>query len=304
MTWVAEQLWIWLVVSGVLGAAVTTWFSLGTTRRERWVTVPQDATLARDEEPLQVDAPDVAERLMAATHTAVPVGASAGRRAPTLWDEDTPLPEHPYPPYRGPGEDERPWENEELWSRPVRRAARVAAVAADEWDLAAESWRTWAEDAAVADPAPDETPPEASVEVPPVRPALPQVATAVEEWPTASPEPWPVGESVDEPASPAGPGHEEHVPIGLPAGGFGPGCVPALPHGSAPPGCTVKGILETRTYHTLDSRYYSRVTADVWFNSEAAAVEAGYTRWDRRDLGAELVRGELAHLRTGASDSA
>ena len=41
----------------------------------------------------------------------------------------------------------RPWEEEELWSRPVRRAATHAKgpSAEEKWDDAADNWRNWAE---------------------------------------------------------------------------------------------------------------------------------------------------------------
>ena len=34
-------------------------------------------------------------------------------------------------------------------------------------------------------------------------------------------------------------------------------------------------------YHTAASRWFSRIQADVWFESEETAEAAGFTRWDR-----------------------
>lgn len=49
--------------------------------------------------------------------------------------------------------------------------------------------------------------------------------------------------------------------------------------GAEPPeGFVIKGNERSMKYHTADSAGYERTIADVWFNSEQAAADAGFTR--------------------------
>ena len=48
----------------------------------------------------------------------------------------------------------------------------------------------------------------------------------------------------------------------------------------------VKANADSMLYHTPESPYYERTSASAWFDSEQAAVAAGFTRWDRRDRNA------------------
>lgn len=49
--------------------------------------------------------------------------------------------------------------------------------------------------------------------------------------------------------------------------------------GAEPPeGFTIKGNERSMKYHTTEAAGYDRTNADVWFNSEAAAQAAGFTR--------------------------
>ena len=49
-----------------------------------------------------------------------------------------------------------------------------------------------------------------------------------------------------------------------------------------PKGFPIKGHAPSMLYHPPRARFYSRTIADVWFDSEASAEAAGFTRWDRR----------------------
>ena len=63
---------------------------------------------------------------------------------------------------------------------------------------------------------------------------------------------------------------------------YGPGSAFAPYDGTMPKGFPVKGSAPTMLYHPPRGRFYSRTIADVWFDSEASAEAAGFTRWDRR----------------------
>lgn len=52
--------------------------------------------------------------------------------------------------------------------------------------------------------------------------------------------------------------------------------------GSAPPGYPVKGNRTSMLFHTIDSPFFARTRADVWFDSEESASAAGFLRWDER----------------------
>ena len=51
-------------------------------------------------------------------------------------------------------------------------------------------------------------------------------------------------------------------------------------------GDDIKGNADSMLYHTTESPYHGRTTATVWFDSEASAEAAGFTRWDQRDRNA------------------
>ena len=52
--------------------------------------------------------------------------------------------------------------------------------------------------------------------------------------------------------------------------------------GSEPPeGFTIKGNERSMKYHVPESAGYSRTVAEVWFNSEEAAQQAGFVRAQR-----------------------
>jgi hypothetical protein len=68
---------------------------------------------------------------------------------------------------------------------------------------------------------------------------------------------------------------ESHTPCG-------PGSLAPRIDGAAPTGYPVKGNVDTMLFHTEASRWFHRIKADVWFDSEDRARAAGFTRWDQR----------------------
>lgn len=63
---------------------------------------------------------------------------------------------------------------------------------------------------------------------------------------------------------------------------YGPGSADPLDDGTGPAGWAVKGNVGSMLFHTTDSPSYDAVRAEVWFESEQAARDAGFAHWDRR----------------------
>ncbi|WP_122263554.1 hypothetical protein [Ornithinimicrobium cerasi] len=63
---------------------------------------------------------------------------------------------------------------------------------------------------------------------------------------------------------------------------YGPGSAQPLEDGSGPAGWEVKGNSGSMLFHTSDSPSYDAVRAEVWFENEDAARNAGFAHWDRR----------------------
>jgi small subunit ribosomal protein S2 len=59
---------------------------------------------------------------------------------------------------------------------------------------------------------------------------------------------------------------------------YGPGSKAPLKSGNAPKGFAIKGTEDSKTYLTEDSESYGQVVADVWFETDAAAEAAGFTK--------------------------
>ena len=57
---------------------------------------------------------------------------------------------------------------------------------------------------------------------------------------------------------------------------YGEGSAAALADGSAPEGFTIKGNAGSMKFHTVESPWYDRTKAEVWFASEEAAEAAGF----------------------------
>jgi hypothetical protein len=71
---------------------------------------------------------------------------------------------------------------------------------------------------------------------------------------------------------------------------YGEGSAKPLADGSAPsPDYTVKGNEDSMLFHTTASPYYGRTKAEVWFKTEGDAERAGFTRWDRKAAPADAV---------------
>lgn len=65
------------------------------------------------------------------------------------------------------------------------------------------------------------------------------------------------------------------------------GSATAAEDGSGPEGWAIKGNADSMLYHTEESPYFARTKAEVWFEDEAAAVAAGFERWDHKKTEAE-----------------
>lgn len=63
---------------------------------------------------------------------------------------------------------------------------------------------------------------------------------------------------------------------------YGAGSVEPAEDGSGPEGWAVKGNTGSMLFHTADSPSYDAVRAEVWFDSEESARNAGFAHWDRR----------------------
>ncbi len=71
---------------------------------------------------------------------------------------------------------------------------------------------------------------------------------------------------------------------------YGRGSLAPRIDGAPPRGYPIKGNIDTMLFHTEASRWFSRIKADVWFESEEVARMAGFTRWDQRGTAAHTFR--------------
>lgn len=70
---------------------------------------------------------------------------------------------------------------------------------------------------------------------------------------------------------------------GLPAGPFGPGSAEPNEDGSSPGAAyRIKGNTGSMLFHSPDSPFYERTTAEAWFATEDAARAAGFASWRDR----------------------
>lgn len=107
------------------------------------------------------------------------------------------------------------------------------------------------------------------------------------EWPPAAPPAPREPESGEQrtltpeaaPAHPAEPQPEPDENGGYPF----PGAVWAKPDGRSPDkGHRIKGNVRSKRYHTMQSPYYERTKATVWFRSASEAEQAGFSPWHKR----------------------
>ena len=59
---------------------------------------------------------------------------------------------------------------------------------------------------------------------------------------------------------------------------YGPGSKAPLKSGNAPKGHEIKGNADSMKFHTPDSPWYDQTEAEVWFDTEATAEAAGFTK--------------------------
>lgn len=78
-----------------------------------------------------------------------------------------------------------------------------------------------------------------------------------------------VGQSSDQADGGEAAGVDEAAP-------YGAGSAAPLDDDSAPEGFTIKGNKDSMLYHTPASRWYEQTVAEVWFDTEEAAVAAGF----------------------------
>ena len=69
---------------------------------------------------------------------------------------------------------------------------------------------------------------------------------------------------------------------------YGPGSAYAPADGVAPDGYTIKGQESMKLFYPKGARFYTRVVADVYFDTEESAERAGFTRFDRRSSTAHV----------------
>ncbi|QIK66104.1 hypothetical protein G7072_06880 [Nocardioides sp. HDW12B] len=130
MTWLLGQLWSFLLLSALLGAATVVVWSVRRESVEVWEDVPVAPPVV---EPEASDPADDEEQ---------PTPTAVGTPLPV--DADDPSSPFPVSTADGPA----PWEAEELWSRPARLGAGgEPRRPKDEWTEAAENWRSWADEA-------------------------------------------------------------------------------------------------------------------------------------------------------------
>lgn len=91
-----------------------------------------------------------------------------------------------------------------------------------------------------------------------------------------------------EPEREAEPGDELVVSDGVPRP-YGPGSAHAPADNSIPVGYAIKGQLSTMLFYPVDAPFYSHVAADVYFDTEESAGQAGFIRFDRRSSTAHVA---------------
>ena len=131
MIWLAQQMWLWLVLSALTGAALTTAMSLKKVTVERWVEQPGGA----GREPRR------------RWRRRPPRRRGPRTRRRTRRHADGEPFGAPFPEYRGAAMTPSPWEQQERWSKPARVSPSHGGSPADEWSEAATSWRDWASEA-------------------------------------------------------------------------------------------------------------------------------------------------------------
>jgi hypothetical protein len=187
------------------------------------------------------------------------------------------------PPVEEPAAQEEPVEEKTLVGAGVAAAGTTPAAAPTQFQEPVEPF-----DQTLHEPEPEPEPePESVVEESGADPEpLPDpVEKEAKVAPAAQPA-FSVRMGADEPtlfddAEPAT--DEVHVKAEtVPAGRYGEGSADAVAHQGPPDGFTIKGNAQSMLFHTPDSPYYGRTKAEVWFRTEAAAEQAGFTKYARK----------------------
>lgn len=252
MTWLFPHVWLWVLISALLGFAITFYAMLGPTRVARSERAPRG--------PRRTKTPPADE----------PVGERARRRAALAQKsrrtKDDAADDLPDDTVVADAADQK---------APVASSGAPVAVAADSGgsrrrrhydidDVEVSSWEPGqtftvarAEQAERADQ-PERA--EQSAGAPPSR--------------YAAARPGDSAPRTDEPPARRSAAPDPAVAL------FGEGAASANPDGSAPEGYPVKASGRTMTFFPAGSPSYDEVAADVWFRDEQSAAAAGFAHWD------------------------
>lgn len=257
MTWLFPHVWLWVLISALLGFAITFYAMLGPTRGARSERAPRG--------PRRTKTPPADE----------PVGERARRRAALAQESRRTKDDAAVDETADDAADDTVVADAADQKAPVASSGAPVAVAADaggtrrrrHYDVDDVEVSTWepgqtftvarAEQAERAERADQ---PEQSAGAPPSR--------------YAAVRPGDSAPRSDEP--PARPSAAPDPAVAL----FGEGAASANPDGSAPEGYPVKASGRTMTFFPAGSPSHDEVAADVWFRDEQSAAAAGFAHWD------------------------
>ncbi|RJQ79219.1 hypothetical protein D5S17_10875 [Pseudonocardiaceae bacterium YIM PH 21723] len=270
MPWLFGQIWLFCLLSFVLGALLTYLILRWRNKPQvKVVEVPAEAPKALVAEPETVAEAKESEPEPVAVAEPEPVVAQAEKPAaaePAVAEEAA----EAEPEAAAVAEVEKPAEAEaepEVAEKEaaVQPVAAVPVVAEAEPVAPDEQPQAESDSAAVESAAAD-----AKAEPAAVRPVA--AVAAVEAKPEAETKAEDTKAAVVEP-------------------GRFPGSAKPLAGGAAPgPEYTIKGNEDSMLFHTTDSPYYGATIAEVWFKSEADAEAAGFTKYERKaKAGAPVV---------------
>lgn len=254
MTWLFPHVWLWVLISALLGFAITFYAMLGPTRGARSERAPRGP---RRRETLPADEP---------------VGERARRRAALAQESRRTKDDAAVDETADDAADDTVVADAADQKAPVTSSGAPVAVAADaggtrrrrHYDVDDVEVSTWEPGqtftVARAEQAERAEQPEQSAGAPPSRYAAARPGDSA----TRSDEP------------PARPSAAPDPAVAL----FGEGAASANPDGSAPEGYPVKASGRRMTFFPAGSPSYDEVAADVWFRDEQSAAAAGFAHWD------------------------
>lgn len=256
MTWLFPHVWLWVLISALLGFAITFYAMLGPTRGARSERAPRG--------PRRTKTPPADE----------PVGERARRRAALAQESRRTKDDAAVDETADDAADDTVVADAADQKAPVASSGAPVAVAADaggtrrrrHYDVDDVEVSTWepgqtftvarAEQAERAERADQ---PEQSAGAPPSRYAV---------------RPGDSAPRSDEPPARRSAAPDPAVAL------FGEGAASANPDGSAPEGYPVKASGRTMTFFPAGSPSHDEVAADVWFRDEQSAAAAGFAHWD------------------------